>query len=116
MTNTKKYMNPYWLGHCPGQRGLCLPPYTRPEVKNMLLVTQRFVWRQALKIATWNVRTLAQTGKLKELEHELKRYSWHVIGLCETRWKSVGENITDDGHVLYYSERRKRVQMVLVFM
>ena len=60
--------------------------------------------RQTLKIASWNVRTLAQTGMLQELEHKLMSYLWHIIRLGETRWKSVGENVTNDGLVLYYSE------------
>ena len=51
---------------------------------------------------TWNVRTLNQTGKLKELTHEMERYKWHILGLCETRWKDFRELLTE-GHTLYYS-------------
>ena len=36
-------------------------------------------------IATWNVTTLAQDGKLQELTNELKRYNWLIVGLCEIR-------------------------------
>ena len=54
-------------------------------------------------IATWNVRTLSQLGKLKELTHEMEYYNWHILGLCETRWKNSGEVQTDDGHKFYYS-------------
>ena len=59
--------------------------------------------RDCVTIATWNVRTLAQAGKLKELTHELEKYTWHVVGLCEVRWKNLGEHQTEEGHVLYYS-------------
>ena len=40
-------------------------------------------------IATWNIRTLSQLGKLKELTHEMENYNWHILGICETRWKTV---------------------------
>ena len=40
-------------------------------------------------IATWNVRTIRQVGKLKELTHELENYNWHNLGMCETRWRST---------------------------
>ena len=54
-------------------------------------------------IATWNVRTLSQIGKLKELTHEMENYNWHILGMCETRWKNSGEVQTDEGHKFYYS-------------
>ena len=72
------------------------------------LPPKRIRGRDCINIATWNVRTLSQTGKLQELTNELKRYTWHVVGLCEVRWKSVGEHKTDDGHMLYYSGETDR--------
>lgn len=33
----------------------------------------------------------------------MERYSWHLLGLCETRWKDFGETTTDEGHLLFYS-------------
>ena len=54
-------------------------------------------------IATWNVRTLIQLGKLKDLTHEMENYNWHILGMCETRWKNSGEVQTDEGHKFYYS-------------
>ena len=59
--------------------------------------------REYISLATWNVRTLYQTGKIKELTHELERYIWHIVGLCEVRWTGNGEHLTDEGHLLYYS-------------
>ena len=50
-------------------------------------------------IATWNVRTLSQLGKVKEFTHEMENYNWHILGMCETRWKHGGEVQTDEGHV-----------------
>ena len=34
-------------------------------------------------IRMWNVRTLYMPGKVQELTHEMKRYHWNIIGLCE---------------------------------
>ena len=49
-------------------------------------------------IGTWNVRTLKNTGKLEELEHELTRYNWNILGLCESRILKAGEKSTQEGH------------------
>ena len=75
--------------------------------------TKKIRGRREMTIATWNIRTMAQTGKLQEVIHDLDRYVWHVVGLCETRWKTFGEHLTDDGHVLYYSgEMNKHINGV----
>ena len=54
-------------------------------------------------IGTWNVRTLKNTGKLEELDHELTRYNWNMLGLCEARLLKAGEKSTQEGHRLYWS-------------
>ena len=36
-------------------------------------------------IGTWNTRTLRAAGKLQELTHELDRYRWNILGVCEVR-------------------------------
>ena len=64
---------------------------------------QKIRGRNFISLATWNVRTLNQTGKCEELTHELENYRWDMVGLCEVRWKNFGEHQTEDGHVLYYS-------------
>ena len=40
---------------------------------------------------------------MQELTHELARDTWHIVGLCEVRWKNLGEHLTEEGHILYYS-------------
>ena len=42
--------------------------------------------RDNITIGTWNTRTLRVAGKLKELTHEMDRYRWNILGLCEMRW------------------------------
>ena len=64
--------------------------------------------RNSTVIGTWNVKTLRAAGKAEELAHEMKRYEWHVIGLCEVRWKNMGEALTQDGHKIYYSGKEDK--------
>ena len=51
--------------------------------------------REDITIATWNIRTLRAAGKVEELMHEMDRYKWSILGLCEMRWKKSGEIPTD---------------------
>ena len=55
-----------------------------------------------LKIGTWNVRTLAQPGKLDNIIQEMKRMNLNVLGLSEMRWKGAG-CITSDNYTIIYS-------------
>ena len=59
--------------------------------------------RNNITIGTWNVRTLHAVGKMEELEHDMERYHWNILGISETRWKNQGETTTNDGHIFYYS-------------
>ena len=47
--------------------------------------------KDMLKIATWNVRTLYQKGKLANVQQEMDRLQIDVLGLCESRWTVGGK-------------------------
>ena len=64
--------------------------------------------REDITIATWNVRTLRAAGKMEELLHEMDRYKWSTLGLCEMRWKKSGETPTDGGHRMYFSGKEDK--------
>ncbi|CAM1313165.1 Uncharacterised protein r2_g2358 [Pycnogonum litorale] len=64
--------------------------------------------KREITIGTWNVRTLYADGKLNELEYEMQRYRWNVLGLAEMRWLNTGEMTTDDGHKLWWSGKEKK--------
>lgn len=64
--------------------------------------------RNNIIIGTWNVRTLRAAGKVEELTHEMDRYRWNILGLCEVRWKNLGEISTAGGHKLYFSGSEER--------
>ena len=65
------------------------------------------VTKQEITIGTWNVRTLNVLGKPEQLDHEMRRYRWAVLGLAELRWTGIGEITTNDGHTLWYSGEEK---------
>ena len=35
---------------------------------------------------------------MQELTHEMDRYRWNILGLCEMRWKNSGETTTEEHH------------------
>lgn len=52
-----------------------------------------------------NVRTLRQTGKLKELCDEASRYKLDIVGVQEVRWGGQGKLRTIGGMSFIYSGR-----------
>ncbi|XP_068240272.1 craniofacial development protein 2-like [Palaemon carinicauda] len=66
--------------------------------------------RDNVTIATWNVRTLAQTRKLQELTHELEKYTWHVVGLCEAYAPTTDHD--DDAVEAFYSQLQETIDKV----
>ena len=55
-----------------------------------------------IKLATWNVRTLLQPGKMKKLAMELLKYEQDVVALQEVRWSGRGQ-IDKKYFTIYYS-------------
>lgn len=54
------------------------------------------------KVATWNVRTLFQTGKLENVRQEMKNLGVNILGISEVRWTGVGR-ITEEGKDFIYA-------------
>lgn len=54
-------------------------------------------------IATWNVRTLRESGKVDVLVQEMNQLEWNILGISEMRWKGIGEGTTEDGHKIWFS-------------
>ena len=63
------------------------------------------------RIATWNVRTMYQKGKLENIKQEMDRMKINVLGLSEVRWKGQGStkagNETIDLNLLRRAYLRK---------
>ena len=54
-------------------------------VKNATSVSSKIRGRHNVTTGTWITRTLRAAGKLQELTHEMDRYRWNILGLCEMR-------------------------------
>lgn len=58
-----------------------------------------------LKIGTWNVRTLYEAGRLKNLLVEMQRLDLQIMGVCETRWPDATTFYSGD-YAIYTSGTR----------
>ena len=72
--------------------------------------------REDITIATWNIRTIRAAGKVEELLHEMDRYKWSILGLCEMRRKKSGEIPTDGGHRVYFSGKEDKNEQGVGFL
>ncbi|KAK3750258.1 hypothetical protein RRG08_041287 [Elysia crispata] len=59
--------------------------------------------RKSMKIATWNVITLYQEGKIENVIKEMDRMNLNIVGLAETRWTGAAVAKADN-KVLYFQE------------
>jgi hypothetical protein len=55
--------------------------------------------RKIVRLATWNVRTMYETGRTAQVGKEMKHYNICLLGLIETRWLQSGHS----GEMLLYS-------------
>ena len=62
--------------------------------------------KKTFKIATWNVRTLYQKGKLNNVIQEMKRMNIKILGLAEMRWNDSGQ-MKANGYTVIYSGNKK---------
>lgn len=58
--------------------------------------------RHKHRFATWNVRSLMRTGKLKVVCKEMDYYDVDILGLAETRWRGKGHFTASDGKTVIY--------------
>ncbi|CAK1594245.1 unnamed protein product [Parnassius mnemosyne] len=57
-----------------------------------------------LDLATYNARTLRTYEKIVELEEEIDKLRWHIIGLSEVRREGEDTVILESGNLLYHRE------------
>ena len=89
-----EYQNPSFGRDCLGQQGAP----GRYQASACKINTRNKI----LKIATWNVRSLNQLGKLDNVSQEMERLELNILGLAEVRWKGAG-TIKVDKKTLVYS-------------
>ena len=75
------------------------------------------VWccKEQYCIGTWNVRSMNQ-GKLEDVNQEMTRVNFYILGVSKLRWTGIGEFNPDD-HYIYYcgqeSLRRNGVAIIV---
>lgn len=73
-----------------------------PRVVNQRNPCSLKIQNSTVKMATWNVRSMYESGKLKNIEQEMMRLKIDILGISDTRWIDSGELRTTRGR-LYYS-------------
>ena len=63
--------------------------------------------KERMRVGTWNVRTLLQAGKLKELCDTAERYRLDIVGVQEVRWHGK-DKIRHGPWTFIYSGREDR--------
>ena len=53
------------------------------------------------RIATWNIRSMYQSGKMDNIIMEMKRLNIDIMGVCEVRWTGAGKLQSDDVTFIY---------------
>ena len=71
--------------------------------------------RQVSKIGTWNVTTLYQPGKFKNLIQEMQNVNLDILGIAETHWTEEGK-IIQEIHTMIYSGGEKHRNGVGIVM
>ena len=79
------------------------------DVKYATGASSKIRGRNNITIGTWNTRTIRSAGKLQELTHEMDRYRWNILGLCEMGWKNFGKTTTEEGHKVFFSGKEDTV-------
>ncbi|XP_039291111.1 craniofacial development protein 2-like [Nilaparvata lugens] len=65
-------------------------------------VTERLKCQNEIRIGTWNVKTMSQSGKIHNAIQEMTHMKLSVMGVCEMRWPGSGSLKIQD-HQVYFS-------------
>lgn len=57
--------------------------------------------REEIRIASWNVKTMSQQGKIHNTIKEMKRMRIDILGISEMRWPNTGDIYIEEYRVLY---------------
>ena len=67
------------------------------------LPSKRLSHMTAIRIATWNVRTIYETGKAAKVAREMERYKVEILGLNDVRWNMAGSTTLASGDTVLHS-------------
>ena len=66
------------------------PDRNQATDQNFRQGAEKLQLRRKMKLATWNVRTLYQGGKLDNVQQVQKRLGINILGMSEVRWPGTG--------------------------
>jgi len=82
--------------------------WSRNSARPAVCKPSAFTLRSTVRIATWNVLTLAKTGYVEAICQELLKYRVNVAGLTETHLTGTGQIHLSSGTLLYAGEDNTR--------
>jgi hypothetical protein len=59
--------------------------------------------KRIMKIGIWNVRTLQESGRLRQAVACMESYGLNILGMSQVRWSEFGEMTTHDGATFIYT-------------
>ena len=68
------------------------------------------------KIGTWNTKAIRAAGPPQELTHEMDRYRWNILGLCDLRRRTLAKQQQRKDTRFSSVEERINKSMVLEFL
>ena len=70
------------------------------DLDNMPVPICKSIKCESIKIATWNIRTLTDLGKLDNIKQEMSRMNINILGLCEMRWLGAGSIVSKELRII----------------
>ena len=67
--------------------------------------------RHQLRLGSWNVRTLAESGRVAQVINQMGKYKLNILGISEARWPGSGVYDSPTGERMVYSGRGDKVMM-----
>lgn len=75
------------------------PEYRHPLNRTGVLRISELASKNPFKVATWNVRSLLQAGKLANVIQEMDQLKINIIALSETKWPGTKKIISSEHHI-----------------
>ena len=72
--------------------------------------------KSVTKIGTWNVRTLFDTSKLRQVLNVMEQYNLDILGISECRWTNSGKTINQGYTILYSGQEHHHVSGVALIV
>src|SRR6476469_2190817 len=62
---------------------------------------RRMKEKHEIRVGTWNVQTMNETGKFENVKEEMRRNRLSIMGVSEVRWRDREDFVSDGYRVVY---------------